>query len=403
MNVFVYIDALPFDSISYERTPFIQKLVNEGYTYPLQNIMGYSFGIQSTILTGRLPSQTKQWMPYIYTSCSNINSFRVLGRLARWMNVDVSGSRLLRTIRYGVTSKFILRKGAKVSSVPWSMADRFFIYPYYYMNELPSLIELENELRATHESRLLYFGPCLQRKEATRQATRYIKNLDSTARNSLRKTSLILYVDSLDHRGHGHGVGSFVWNSALAKIDSDLRDFYNALEKAVGNFTFSIFSDHGMCNVKRTIDIMKPLRLMGLGWKDITLFIDATIVNIWIENRIGKKFLEKSLERIGQDRFIILNKEEDANTLRKVGVPLDRSCTGDLIIQAKPGYVFYPNFYSDRKSFKGAHGYFPDESCQQSFLSTNVDAKRDLGVYPTHIKDIRGLLLSMAEIDKTKY
>lgn len=396
MNVFVYIDALPFDYISYERSPFIKRLVNQGFTYPLQNIMGYSFAIQSTILSGELPFQTKQWMPYVYTPYSNIFGFRALAPMARMANIDVTRSRLLRTARYGMTSRLILRRGAQTSSIPLSIADRFYISPYYYMNELQPFKELEKVLGEDYGSKLMYFGPCLQRTEATRYATDYVESLVGKPRDSLEKTLLVLYVDALDHRGHGYGVGSQVWSSELAKIDRDLSDFYDALKKLLGRFAFAIFSDHGMCNITQTIDILKPFRFMGLGWKDLTLFVDATIVNIWLGKRISASSLQRALEKIGQDRFVVFSKEDDADLLREVGAPLDRSCIGDLIIQARPGYMFFPNFYSDIKSFKGSHGYFPDESVQQSFLNTNLDAEKDLSVHPTHIKDVRRLLLSLA-------
>jgi hypothetical protein len=58
INVFVYVDALPYEKINSESAPFVHRFISEGRTYKLQNIMGYSFGIQSTMLSGRLPSET---------------------------------------------------------------------------------------------------------------------------------------------------------------------------------------------------------------------------------------------------------------------------------------------------------------------------------------------------------
>ena len=393
MNVLVYIDALPLDSVSLERTPFIRKLLDQGYNYKLQNIMGYSFAIQSTILSGYLPSQTKLWMPYVHTKNSNVYGFKAAAPLARRIKIDVSRSRLLRTMRYGM-NKFILRKGAGVNSISWSIADKFYVYPYYYMNELPAFIELERELRTVYETRLEYFGPALQKSGATDHAIRYIKSLSAQRQQFSNNTLLVVYVDVLDHRGHGYGLGSPIWNSTLVGVDHKMRELHSVLSEVVGNFTFSIFSDHGMSNIENTIDIMKILRLMGLDWRKITTFVDATIVNIWLEKQ-NPSSLQKALKRVSQDRFIVFNKEEDIDVLREVGVPLEETCTGDLIIQARPGYMFYPNSYSDIKCFKGAHGYFPDEICQQSFLNTSINAEKDLGVNPIHIKDIRKFVLSL--------
>jgi predicted AlkP superfamily pyrophosphatase or phosphodiesterase len=269
------------------------------------------------------------------------------------------------------------------------------------MNELPSFIELEKELRAVYKTRLLYFGPPVQRVGATDHAIEYIKGLSVETQHSCKKAWLIVYVDVLDHRGHGYGVGSTIWNSTLTSVDNKMRELYITLENLLGTFTFTIFSDHGMYNVEHTIDIMKQLRLIGLGWRSITMLVDATIVNIWLERQINKVSLQKALERVAKDRFIVFNKEDDRSTLQEVGVPLNSTYSGDLIIQARPGYMFYPNSYSDRKCFKGAHGYFPDEKCQQSFLNLNINPEKDLAIKPTHIKDIRRLVLKLVSKNLT--
>jgi hypothetical protein len=399
INVFVYVDALPYEEINSGSAPFLHWFVNEGRTYKLQNIMGYSFGIQSTMLSGRLPSETKHFMPYVYAPNASPFLFKFIARLARKLSVDVNFPRLLKIARYGLMSKFILKRGAKVNFVPWNIIDKFFIYPYYYMNELPFFADLKTNLESKYGVNLLYFGPPISSKPII-DAINHMKSIIQTknGNNSL----LMVYLDTLDRVGHAYGVDAKVWKRTLINVDNELEMLYRFLSTHLKKWSLALFSDHGMCNVNETIDILGAMKSYRLTSKQFTIFVDATISLIWLEEQPAKYKVIKALEGLGGDKVTFFANDENREVLRRYGVLTDDNRFGDIIVQAMPGFMFFPNFYSYLKPFKGVHGFLPESKYQQSFLTliTNHSAiGKNLQIKINHIKEIRKVLELLSSLD----
>jgi hypothetical protein len=383
----VYIDALPLDGIDNKNTPFIKQFIDNGTTYVLENIMGYSFGIQSTLLSGKLPSETEQWMPYIYSSNINVPvKSKVLAYVTKTFGTDMNLPFQLRRVCNMLTSNFVFRKGAKIGSIPWFVIDKFYIRPYYYMHELPAYNELKESLYS-QRIKTLYFGPRLHKDPINN----LIKFIDFKINNNKHdNVFIILYLDALDGAGHKFGVGSNAWIEALRKIDHNLGSLYKFLNSKANDHHLALFSDHQMCNAKYTINIPYYLRKSGLEMvEDVVIFIDATITLIWVEKESKRNHVLTTLEKIGADKIIVFDKESSAKLLEKYGVLFKDRIYGDIIVQVRPNYVFFPNFYSDIHALTGVHGFLPNEKYQQSFLTLGADF--DFKKIPrlSHVKDIR--------------
>ena len=359
LNILVYVDALPLESIEekYTReTPFLNSLLNKGDVYGLQNIMGYSFGIQSTILTGKLPPETNHWMPYYFDPAHSSPVMKVF------------------------------------CSVPLDFVDRFFIYPYYYMNELPFFEELQKLMSSRANTNMVYIGPKIHKGNYVQICYDYLKNLKDVSNED---QFILLYLDKLDHRAHGSGYGSPVWVNTLKKTDKELGLLYELIKTKFDDFNFMIFSDHGLSNVKNLIDINKMVRRSGVSWKDTTYLIDATIVNFWFENDNARNKIIRTLDKIGSNKIIYFHKEDDFKILKKYGVGFSDRRYGDLIVQIQPEHMFFPNHYSDRKALKGVHGFLPDEEVQKSFIVVDVNSEGSLDSVPRHIKDVWNVMWAL--------
>lgn len=398
INVFVYVDALPYEKIDATSAPFVHQLIKEGRTYKLHNIMGYSFGIQSTLLSGRLPSETKHFMPYVYAPNSSPFIFRFLARLSRRLNADVNVPYLLKLIRYGLMSRLIIRRGVKVNFLPWNIIDRFFIYPYYYMNELPFLADLRRDFQSKYGMNVLYFGPPLSGKPIKDTVNHIKATID--AKNS-GNSLLVVYVDALDAIGHAYGVDTEVWKRTLVNIDNELRILHKFLNTNLKNWSLALFSDHGMCNINKTIDILSVIKSSGLTRKQITIFVDATLSFIWLEDKSAEYKVLNALEGLGSDKIVFFRRDKDKEVLRRYGVLADDNRFGDIIVQTMPGFMFFPNFYSYLKPFKGVHGFLPESKYQQSFMTLVVNHS-SIAKYPqievNHIKGIRKVLEFLASL-----
>jgi len=123
--------------------------------------------------------------------------------------------------------------------------------------------------------------------------------------------------------------------------------------------------------------------------------IDATIVNIWEENDAKKNMIISYLNnKIGNDIDIIT--KQQGKYLEKLGINFCNNAYGDIIIQCKPGKMFFPNHYSNLKAFKGAHGYLPKEDVQQSYLFFYSNCNKEL-MRLDHIKDIWDLFFYLTK------
>ena len=91
-----------------------------------------------------------------------------------------------------------------------------------------------------------------------------------------------------------------------------------------------------------------------------------------------------------------LDRFEDVKILTKYGVNFEDNRYGDLILQTKPSYMFFPNHYSDRKPFKGSHGYLPEEDVQNAYVIVDINSEKRLSFKPKHIRDIYRIIWSLS-------
>src|SRR6266581_2144071 len=76
----ILVDALRYDVVNEESTPFISKLGRQGQMLPLKPILGYSDSIRATIFTGASPDRHGYWMSYCHSpGTSPFKAFRRLG------------------------------------------------------------------------------------------------------------------------------------------------------------------------------------------------------------------------------------------------------------------------------------------------------------------------------------
>ena len=396
LNIFIYVDALPLDSINEELTPFLYKLKAESELFVLDNILGYSFAIQSTLLSGKMPSETGHWMPY-FRFPNKRSLIKVLSSIGRKIDFNQKLPFPLKILRWGFMEKLVLETGAKTSGIPWKLIDEFCMYPYYYMNELSFFDEFKRELHEHWGTDLEYFGPPIH-KNPVNETVLFLKTLLNPQNGSSTDKLIIVYIDTLDALGHNHGVNSVTWKNAVVTVDKKLQLLYNLLKNNFSDFKLQIFSDHGMSEIKQTIDILSYLHVNGVNLgTDAVVFVDATLVMVWVEDKSRKPLILSLFRKLGQDKVVVFDRELDSEVLQKYGVLFDDCLYGDIIVQTKPGYMFFPNFYSDLAPFKATHGFLPEEKDQLSFLiSSSSDGKKS-DFKPKHIKDLRQYLLSLLD------
>ena len=376
--VFFYIDALNSRFLSHDIMPFLSKLATKHHYFELENVLGYSFAIQSSMLSGKYPDEINHWMPYFYCPETSPILFRTLNTVNKLLALDK-----LQTIRYFLISgsrRFFLRKGVQANNTPLSIINKIALYPYYYMCEIPFFLELKELLRKKLQTALTYIGPPKQR-------TNVYKALFKHLRTSKHENEVIIvYDDSLDGRGHAFGPYSSQCLNYARTLDSALAAIYQKLINLYGNnLNFLVFSDHGQSNLKFQIDVLSKLSKRGLKFGvDYVCFVDATLALFWPEDNLAKEKILRALNEVG--RGIII----DENARRKYHLEFKDNKYGEVIYLLEAGGTFVPNFFSPFGAMKGLHGYLPEDEVQKSFLISNKEPSIQL----THIKDIRRLLMN---------
>lgn len=398
--VFVYIDALPLKYLNSRTTPFLANLMEKGY-FILENILGYSFGIQSSMLSGKLPQETKHWMPYIYIPELHGQRNR---NFSVYHNPYFQG--ILQKLRYSLKPiryiyQFslcnpifgIFRKDtAKLCGIPIEYLNEFYVYPYYYMNKNPFFLRLKNTFEERYGVEVHYFGHSL--RSARNGLIKLLKGIYSDRIETSRDLVLFIYIDDLDGVGHAQGVGSKQWFEKLSMIDVNLSYLYRLLRKLAKSLCLIVFSDHGMCNTDEIINVEELLQKYGLK-NSILYFIDATLAFIWIDNYSHKELVLRIIDKKMRGKAKVFDVETSKDILQRYGVYFKNREYGDIIIQTEPCKEFFPNFYSITKPLKGLHGFWPDEDVQRAYIiMSSSDSNYDTFKL-RHIKDIRNFLLSL--------
>jgi len=374
-------------------------LLKKGRTYLLDNIPGYSFGIQSTMFSGKLPQETKHWMPYIY-----IPELHEQKPSKDWLLQNISyiirsSSSPLNYIHHFILCNpmfgiFAGRRGAKLCGMPMEYLGKFYVYPYYFVNENPFFLELKETLKLKYGVHTFYFGHSL--REVQNSLIELLKSIRNVNAEPKQDLLLFIYIDDLDGIGHMRGIGARQWVEMLRAIDVSIFYMYKLFHNLSRFVYLMVFSDHGMCNADEYINIENLFRRYDLR-HSILYFVDATLAFIWTDNFKLKESIVKIMHRKLKGKVKVFDVELDKDILQRFGVYFKNREYGDLIVQTTPCKEYFPNFYSVTNQLKGLHGFWPSENIQRAFITIHPSETHDPVSHPklTHIKDLRDYLINL--------
>lgn len=180
------------------------------------------------------------------------------------------------------------------------------------------------------------------------QATALVKN---------NSADLIgIYLEAPDHYGHKFGVKSQNLTQVLKEIDDRLARFRQSLTSSGldKDVNIMIFSDHGMANVTKTVDITN-----AFDTEDIKVLLpEVPYVSIWP--------MEGKLEKVYND--LISANKSNITVYKRESIP-DRYFlkrhprTAPIVIQADQGVLIKAPWICSEcnditfSSYKGMHGY----------------------------------------------
>ncbi|MFW9881988.1 MAG: alkaline phosphatase family protein [Candidatus Thorarchaeota archaeon] len=198
----------------------------------------------------------------------------------------------------------------------------------------------------------------------------------------LKKNPDICYIHffSTDNLVHKFGVDSKKTLGLIKRLDYYVKEILPYADKLL------IYSDHGMVDVKETIDIKKIMTKSELiHGTNYIMFLDDTLARFWVFDKNTKNTILKILKKTKKGRFINL---KDENLHKKFG---------EIIFITNPGTIICPNFYQSTPH-KATHGYDDKKTSDEKGIyifynpQTCSSHKKDI-----KMKDIFRIIMEEAE------
>ena len=343
----ILIDALGHEIV--KRHGFLPSGLSKPRNMP--TVLGFSQAALTTILTGLSPAEHGLWMMYSFAAGSS--PFRWIGMLP-----VSSRRRLLR------------------NSIRWVLDHIYHVDSYYSLYDVPREILIHLDLPA--RSRM--FGPGGAGKhmnifdELEARRTNWI-SWDHTVPEERAFDELeravesgdhgfrFLYTAGLDSTMHRYGTKGEQTRCHLGWY----RDRIERIVSRCGGGRVVVLGDHGMCDVKRHLDLKGRVDELGLNVPhDFIPFYDSTMARFKIRREAAGRRLEGLLFELEGGSLL------DADAARRLGVHTADGRFGDLVFLVEPGTIILPSYMSS-EPVAAMHGYRPEASCMEAAIFSNQE------------------------------
>jgi hypothetical protein len=335
-NALIFIDSFPYAYIN--RAPFLSQC--RPWIRKVLPGFGYSINLKAEIFGGYLPDQAGFLNEWSYCTDSPLRTYRFLfnclGIFQKFYYAD-------RVIHRGL-SKI---SGCNIQNIPL----RYLAYfarngteAYRDQFHLPTLFTQSSAIR-----KICYYHYDYGPRQDLHIFSDALKAIEAGGE------SVFAAFGQLDGVGHRCGVGSVPYEQKIAELDSYLSTLYQAFSRRHPEGAFIVFSDHGMANVHRTIQIDMESRFGPAGENSYLYFIDATMLRVWCFNKPRQHEIERYLETLEGGKVL--------DHQRRASEGISLPALADIIFHLDEGFVFCPSFMG-RKSPLAMHGYhhsFPNQ------------------------------------------
>jgi hypothetical protein len=381
-TVFIVSDAVRWDYLNENDSPFILKLCKQGiYAKKLKPSLGFCERIE--MFSGAKPDLTGCFTALTFDAQkSDFNKKLILPKyvLLNYLrkirdNVATLSPILGDVVEHVIINRIFLKRLVGTSQPIYNIPMEFLrevtlTEDYHEMREKDALpVETIFDIMIQEKIDFLYDTFASLRLNAGHSDDARIKKFISLAKNQ-NCDLFLLYLGEGDAVGHSHGPSSKARRNMIRRLDNRINEIVTTFESNYDNVNFLIIGDHGMVDVRKHINAFdKILSVVNKNHltilKDYKFFIDSTMVRIWFYNNKSKEVFKKLFNTdndLTQNGQLIDEKNKCA-----LHLPEDLTYYGDLIWLAHPGVVMFPDFFHKREKVKGMHGYDSSIDEQKGF------------------------------------
>ena len=367
-DVFVFVDALGWDVA--EPTGFLRDLLP--HRRPMTMQFGYSCSAIPTILSGKRPEAHGHLGLFRYAP--DASPFRGVARAMRllrpksfWRRGRVRGwlSRAVKRI-LGFTGYFQLYQMTPERLDRYDYCEKRDLFLPGGMEGVANLADaLEAEGVDGHIS-----------DWHLSDAENFVRGVRAVERG---KPFVFVYTSSLDALRHDHPQGA-ADPAVRARIDwyaTEIRKLAEAAARGGRPWSLTVFSDHGMTPLAKTVDLKAAVEATGLVFgADYGVCYDSTLMRVYGLKPGALAKIRTALEPFAADGHWLTVAEE-----RRHGIWREDRMFGDAIFLVNPGIQIVPSDMGIAP-LGGMHGFDPDEAhSKAALLSTDPIPDWVTGVY----------------------
>ncbi|WP_395745866.1 alkaline phosphatase family protein [Prosthecobacter sp.] len=382
LDLFIMIDACGWEIIK-DRPQFLSALAP--HRRKLESVFGYSSTCVPSILSGRWPDEHHNWCYFIHDPQNS--PFRSLSWL-RWLPKALTSRRIVRRYLTKVVKSTLGFKGYfDLYNIPFHLIHLFDFTEKKSplqprgMNRGPNVFDL------LVEKGVPYFVTEPDLSEETNR-DRLIADIEGE-----RIDFAFQYWAGLDGLLHRVGNQSPEIDTKLAEYEAWITQTMTTAQKHYRTVNLHVFSDHGMANCDRHLDLRSKIEALGLRiGADYNVVYDSTMARFWFFNDAARQKVSKALEDVPEGR--IMPEEE----LRRFRAHFADGRYGELIFLVQEGVLIVPSHMGERP-IRAMHGYHPhDPQSYATLFSNSSSVPKDITHIP-HIHRLMEAALERPEVD----
>jgi len=343
----------------------------------IETILGFSSGALPTLFTGRMPEEHGRWL--MYRRAQGETPFRGFGALRLLPERVQRSGRLARLL-----TRTVARRGVR---------------GYFHLYEVPRWLLAEFDLAEREDP----FAPGglpgdslwdhLERRGVRWRRwnwrTPEDQNLAALARQLAEgdEDLLFCYTAELDTLLHVEGSRGAGVQARLERYPEWIETLEREAARRGERLWVYLFSDHGMVDVTRTVDVAARLRALPVRWpRDYLVFLDATMARFWWRGEKARALVREALDREPHGHWL------DDATLAREGARFPNREYGEDLFLLAPGAMVVPSFMGT-SPLKAMHGY----DASHPDMAAGLWSNRPLPDGVRHLRDLRGFLESELE------
>ena len=368
IDIFVFVDALGWDVV--EPTAFLRDVLPHRRSMRMQ--FGYSCSAIPTILSGKPPDEHGHLG--LFSFAPTRSPFRTVGRVMRCLRPTSFWNRgrvrnwLSKAVKrwLGFTGYFQLYQVASEKLHYFDYCEKRNLF---VPGGMEGVRNLADELNASGRSWHISDWHCSDEENLSRG----VKEIEKGTR------FIFLYASSLDALRHNHPAG-VADPEVRAKLDwyrTRLERLAVAARASGRPWSLTVFSDHGMTPLTKTLDLRSAIEATGLTFGvDYGACYDSTLLRVHYLKPGAREKIQQALAPFSEEGHWLSEAEE-----RRHGIWRADRAFGDAIFLVNPGIQIVPSDMG-LKPLGGMHGFDPEElHSQAAILSTEPIPEWMTGVY----------------------